>query len=240
MISTNVSSKAENKRHFISEVQPITEFSLQSQLFECEFNPKEYNDHLFETLAVIPPESIHSAKDKRKAEFLAGRYCAQQTLKHHGYKNVNIPVGQDRCPQWPEGIAGSITHAGNRAICAISRVSFGIGIDYELPIADKTANEIKNLIVGESEKELFSNLGLPFADLLTLTFSIKESLFKALYPRVKKYFDFLDAELFDIDLSQQKISLRLQKDLNSEAKSGQTFNGKYHFHKGGILTLIEY
>ncbi|GAA5442183.1 hypothetical protein Misp06_00352 [Microbulbifer sp. NBRC 101763] len=240
MIHTSTPPQNQGTKEFISEVRPITKLPLQGQLFECEFNPKEYSDLLFKALDVTLSEDVRLARDKRKSEFLAGRYCAQQALNHYGYQNIDIPIGQDRSPQWPKGVIGSITHAGNRAVCAISRQSVGLGIDYELPVTDKTANEISNLIVSEKEKLLLSNSGLPYANWLTLIFSIKESLFKALYPKVKQYFDFLDAEVFSIDHVQQTISLKLLRNLTPEVRSGQIYDGKYCFHQGGILTLIEY
>ncbi|SUI55146.1 Uncharacterised protein [Serratia marcescens] len=54
---------------------------------------------------------------------------------------------------------------------------------------------------------------LPFNELLTLTFSAKESLFKALYPQVRCYFDFLDARMVAVDTQRQTFVLALLKTL---------------------------
>lgn len=60
--------------------------------------------------------------------------------------------------------------------------------------ADRLAGEI----LTPSELEAFASLGdHERAELVTRTFSLKESLFKALYPLVKQRFYFQDAEVLE-------------------------------------------
>ncbi|MBF4190154.1 4'-phosphopantetheinyl transferase superfamily protein, partial [Serratia ureilytica] len=64
---------------------------------------------------------------------------------------------------------------------------------------------------------------LPFNELLTLTFSAKESLFKALYPQVRRYFDFLDARMVAVDAQRQTFELALLTTLTPHCCAGRRF-----------------
>ena len=52
---------------------------------------------------------------------------------------------------------------------------------------------------------------------LTLIFSAKESLFKALYPSVGYYFDFKDAEITEVNYTQTFLKFRLLKSLGARS-----------------------
>ncbi|WP_445356039.1 4'-phosphopantetheinyl transferase [Microbulbifer sp. EKSA008] len=209
-------------------------------MVETTFCPERYDDQFFSHLNIPFPSSLVKAVPSRRAEFLAGRSCAHLALRELGVPVREIPIGINRCPVWPEGVQASITHAGNRAICAASTTSQGLGIDYETTIAAKTAEEIKRNIVSDSEESLLSESGFPQEQWLTMAFSIKESLFKALYPLVGKYFDFLDAEITTLSPLQQKLELKILRDLSSRVPSGNTYTGTYHPHQDGILSIVEY
>ncbi|MFA0813250.1 4'-phosphopantetheinyl transferase family protein [Microbulbifer epialgicus] len=241
MMMKNSSNFADLAQYnFISKTEQISLSGFSDVLWECQYNPEHYDDQLFTKLGISFPEEIRRSIVKRKAEFLSGRHCAQLALKQLGYDNTEIPIGDRRAPRWPHGLKGSITHAGNIALCALSINSESVGIDYELLITDKTATGIKGNIVNLMEEARLSYSGMSINHWLTIAFSIKESLFKALYPIVNQYFDFLDAEITNINEKEQILSLTLKRDLCTDVRSGQIFNGRYYFHRSGILTLMEY
>ncbi|BBM02798.1 4'-phosphopantetheinyl transferase [Microbulbifer sp. GL-2] len=225
---------------FISADQPIVIPGLPGIIREYQYFPEHYHDSLFCSLGIHFPEDIQKAVTKRKAEFLAGRYSAQQALRQIGCSNFQVPIGTQRSPQWPEGIKGAITHSGNRALCALSKNLELLGIDYELPIPSPTAIEIQRNIVTDSEAQRLSRLDKEMSHWLTIAFSIKESLFKALHPIVNQYFDFLDAEIIEVIPESQSISLSLTRTLCPEAKRGQVLHGSYHPHRDGFFTLVGY
>ena len=68
---------------------------------------------------------------------------------------------------------------------------------------------------------------LPFNELLTLTFSAKESLFKALYPQVRCYFDFLDARMVAVDMQRQTFVLALLKTLTPNCPPAAGLTGAF-------------
>ena len=92
---------------------------------------------LFGDVSKLYPEertAIATAVKSRQQEFTAGRTCARRAMGHLGLPDMAIPVGADRAPIWPAGIAGSISHSTTRCVAAIGRHSDGIkalGLDLE-------------------------------------------------------------------------------------------------------------
>ena len=75
------------------------------------------------------------------------------------------------------------------------------------------------------------------AQLVTLTFSAKESLFKALYPIVQKRFYFEHAELVEWS-SSGHARLRLLTDLTSEWCHGKELEAQFAVSEGQLLSLV--
>ena len=75
------------------------------------------------------------------------------------------------------------------------------------------------------------------ARLVTLTFSAKESLFKALYPIVQKRFYFEHAEVLEWSEAGQ-VRLRLLTDLSPEWRHGAELNGQFCVNQGQLLSLV--
>lgn len=133
---------------------------------------------------------------KRVAEFTLGRTAARLALQELGLKNPP-PVLQKagREPSWPRGIVGSITHCGSWAMAAVARNKSlqGLGIDLE-DVEAVPHEEIADLVCRAAEREWVFRGGdsrLKFA----MLFSAKESVYKALYPLCREFFDFQAVEL---------------------------------------------
>ncbi len=78
-----------------------------------------------------------------------------------------------------------------------------------------------------------------------MAFSAKESLFKALYFSVKKYFDFLDVTIISFQdkpstdsSSFLSLTLELNIDLNESIGKGRIFKISYQWQDEGVLTFI--
>lgn len=69
-----------------------------------------------------------------------------------------------------------------------------------------------------------------------LIFSLKESLFKALYPLVLRRFYFHDAELLSCDNGNAR--LRLLIDLAQEWPTGSELDGQFCEFNGYLLSLV--
>lgn len=77
----------------------------------------------------------------RLAELEAGRVYAKRALTMLDVENVDLPIGPNRAPRWPEGIVGSLTHVrGDKLSHVAAAVGWardirGIGIDVEYAMA---------------------------------------------------------------------------------------------------------
>lgn len=133
------------------------------------------------------PADLAGAVPRRRAEFLAGRLCAMLALRAIG---APPEVGRaGRAPVWPAGATGSIAHAGGRAIAVAARRPARLGVDCETLLTPRTAAEIGPLILAEPEWRLRPE-AMEEARFLTLAFSAKEALYKALSDSLDEIPDF--------------------------------------------------
>jgi 4'-phosphopantetheinyl transferase EntD len=128
--------------------------------------------------------SVGSVSTKRLRELQCGRYYAKQALSELGISNVDLPIGRNRAPIWPDQIIGSITHVqrGASGYCAAAVArrdevsALGIDLEYDNGLAPLMWPRFL------SEAELREISALPAADreaeVLT-RWCIKESLVKA-------------------------------------------------------------
>jgi 4'-phosphopantetheinyl transferase EntD len=132
--------------------------------------------------------------EMRRREFAAGRQAARAALAALGCPPVAIPVGEMRRPLWPAGHVGSISHAGGLAAAAAAKAGevAALGIDIEL--AGSSPLEAEGLIQLPEEAAARPAAISPALWLL-LHFSMKESLFKCVYPLRGTPLDFLDVAL---------------------------------------------
>lgn len=170
------------------------------------------------------PDDLRKAVPKRRAEFLAGRFCAAVALRQLGLPE-SVPR-QGRAPVWPDGVAGSITHSKDRAIAAVSRHHRCVGLDCEGYVADDRATQLSASIFTEAESRLRPD-ALPYGRFFTLVFSAKESLYKALSPRLTRVPNFHEVTL--TDLAPGEMGLLFE---------GQPHRARFRLSGKDVLTLV--
>lgn len=209
---------------------------------QCRYYQEEYYDAAFDQFSVTKPSTLLQATLKRKSEFLAGRYCARLALinfidEDDLSNGIHISINLDRSPQWPPGIVGSITHSNDTAAAVISRARNyrGLGIDCETLLPYSEAFEIRDRIL--HEKDVLCKMTTPMELRLavTLAFSAKESLYKALYPTTKSFLDFQDVYIKRINANS--VTLTLDKTLNSILPMGTDFEVLYSINNYQIMTF---
>ncbi|MGH8354078.1 MAG: 4'-phosphopantetheinyl transferase family protein, partial [Pseudomonas sp.] len=154
---------------------------------------------------------------------------------------ASVPaVGADRAPPGPAGVVGSITHGGGWAAALVARREDwrGLGLDMEQLLAPARAERLAGEILTPVELRRLPALDAEQrARLVTLTFSLKESLFKALYPLVQKRFYFQDAELLEWR-EDGSARLRLLSALSADWPSGAELDGQFALFDGRLLSLV--
>ncbi len=225
---------------FIRNIDFFTPDGYPGQVARCHFALADYRDESYPEAGFTLPDHLARAVPKRRAEYLAGRFLARQLLAPLGFADFTLARGEDRAPQWPPGIAGALSHNSHTALCAVHRESGlgGVGLDVETLLSVERAEELWSAIVSPAEREALLGETLPFNALLTLTFSAKESLFKALYPQVRCYFDFLDARMTAVDVQRQTFVLELLKTLTSHCAAGRRFSGHFWREGDDVTTFI--
>ena len=182
--------------------------------FAIPFGVDQYQDTLYDVHHIQRPVGFADAVLSRRAEFLAGRYCAARALAEFGAR-THVGVGEHRAPLWPAGMLGTISHTSCLAVALVGRRGTidGLGVDVEDVPHDGMVEDVRqHVLVGQDEQRVRVS-SLPFAVGATLAFSAKESLFKALYPHVGAYFGFDAARIVALDPDTQTIELALAHDL---------------------------
>jgi len=209
-------------------------------LVSSAFDPKQLVDGDFQRCLIEPPASIQRSVAKRQTEYLAGRLCAREAMRRLDGR-LQVPViGEDRAPIWPEDICGSITHSNGWAAAIVaSKLHWrGLGMDMENLLAPERAARLAGEIMLPDELErMAAGPEHQIAQCVTLTFSLKESLFKALYPLVLKRFYFHDAEV--LEWSEEGVArMRLKIDLSPEWHNGKELDAQFSVQHGQILSLV--
>ncbi|UXV18465.1 4'-phosphopantetheinyl transferase superfamily protein [Pseudomonas fluorescens] len=194
----------------------------------------------FQRSAVPPPASIQRSVAKRQAEFLAGRVCARAALLRLDQLDCVPAIGEDRAPVWPGHISGSITHSTGHAAAIVAHKAQwrGLGMDLENVLTLERAERLAGEILTADELQRMAALPREqIALLVTLTFSVKESLFKALYPIVQKRFYFEHAEVLEWSAAGY-VRLRLLTDLSAQWCHGTELEGQFVVDGEQLLSLV--
>ncbi|MBC3464685.1 4'-phosphopantetheinyl transferase superfamily protein [Pseudomonas sp. RW10S2] len=206
-------------------------------LVSCAFDPKRLAADDFQRAGIAQSHSLQRSVAKRQAEYLAGRVCAREALQRLDGRDYVPGSHEDRSPVWPAGIRGSITHGQGWAAAVVAHEGAcnGIGLDQESLLDDERAERLAGEILTADELQRLdrSMIGLG----VTLTFSLKESLFKALYPLTLKRFYFEHAEVLEWDATGH-ARLRLLTELSSEWHHGRELDGQFCLQDGHLLSLV--
>lgn len=179
---------------------------LDNAIGLCAADPAMWSAPVFAAEEKI----IQAATVKRQAEFRAGRHCAHRLLNQLGYRDFALLKQADRQPLWPSDVVGSISHTQGFCMvaCASAHRIKLLGLDVENNLA--LDDDVLAATHHAAEKwYLDQHPALP----ARLIFSIKESIFKCLYPQVKTYFDFLDVEIV-LNPEQGMFHYRVHADAN--------------------------
>lgn len=211
----------------------------------CHFDKHLYHEGIPGQLGLALPSTLAGAVQKRKAEFIAGRYCAREALGQLGDKlDAAIGIGAHREPLWPPGFVGSITHTHGFASAVVgsrTRVR-AVGIDSETWVAPAIVDEVERqvLTAGESyadHQHLFESR----RHYLTLVFSAKESLYKCLFPLVNQFFGFHAAVISPQasgSATGGQFRYELLEDLNADFCKGYSGYGSYSIRADFVHSAV--
>lgn len=161
------------------------------------------------------------AAPSRLAEYAGGRLAARRAMAGIGLPPVAIPMGTDRAPVWPDGLAGSITHSGGVCLAAVSTgAMLGIDLEQDRPLdADSAA-----IVLLPEEDATFS----------AMIFSAKEAVYKAQYPLTRTLFGF---DTLAVTMADGSFAARFRRAVGCFDK-GAVVRGRYARVGGQVLTVV--
>lgn len=121
----------------------------------------------------------------------AGRDLARALCAQIGISVAALPRAPQQYPIWPDGLRGAISHDADfaAAIVASADQFGGVGIDIEP--AEDLSLDLRTMISPAEELAAFSDM--PFST--KALFSIKEAVYKAVYPHDGIFLDFHDVKI---------------------------------------------
>jgi 4'-phosphopantetheinyl transferase EntD len=185
-------------------------------------------------------KAIDGFHPNRKNEFLLGRVCAAQAYQACTKKELlDLPPNKDRSPAWPNDVVGTISHNQSwvGAAVALKKDLLAIGMDFE--VMGRTRAALSSQI--RSPGDILTHPKFNEEELLTLIFSCKESLYKALHPVVKIFFGFEDAAVKKIDVENGLFEIVLLTTLSPAygPDARHFFKGRFTIYNNSCLTVLE-
>jgi enterobactin synthetase component D len=197
----------------------------------CRFDLERFNGDCFAREGIWLPDAVSRSVPKRQADYFHGRLAARRALALLGQPGGQVGMGSSREPLWPEGVVGSITHAGPyaAAMAVDAAALFGVGIDLEQVVNLDQRPSLQSVVMGSAELALLESLRahIAYDALLTLVFSAKESFFKAAFYSVKRYFDFDAVALTRFDASSRLLTFEIREHLSPRLTTGTAFSVSY-------------
>lgn len=202
------------------------------------FDIQAFTPDLFAELRIPCPPAIQRAARKRQAEYLASRWLVREIAALCGVAEFILTNDADRAPCWPSAFTASLSHTAGLVFALADTEKRAVGIDVEHWMNQELAEETSNILMDDAEKQLLSSLSLSLAQATTLLFSLKESLYKALWPEVRHYIDFLQVRLLALDEQQQTATLQLDETLSTRYPRSRCFQARFALTRQCVFTWI--
>ncbi|WP_394205018.1 4'-phosphopantetheinyl transferase [Shewanella waksmanii] len=240
MIVAKGEQRAQPFKEFISSLSTCFYKRFNVHFCVCHYSQADYHPQLFDSFEIEKPMRIIQSVATRQAEFLAGRYAAKCALSKLGVREHQVRSGRERVPLWPDNTLGSISHTADIAISVVSERASNVvlGVDIEPIMRLETAYDIAQIVMSGEEQCFFDERNIPIEVATTLTFSAKESLFKAIYPFVGVYLEFDASQVVFLDTAARCFQLKLCPELCVKVPGGGVFDGIYFEYRGHLITLI--
>jgi enterobactin synthetase component D len=152
-------------------------------------------DQLADALACLPADEQAVAlrsSEVRRRDLICGRTALHAALAELAPELASHPILPDDrgAPVLPPGWVGSISHKGSRAAAIVAAAGEArVGIDLER--AAPSRQDIASRILTARELAALDDTSLG----PTLRFAIKEAIYKAIDPFVRRYVGFTEVEL---------------------------------------------
>lgn len=187
-------------------------------------------------LATLPPaEADHARtlKGYRQVQFVGGRIGLRRACEQLGVKPPALLPDDRGAPRLPDGLVGSVSHKRNLAVGMVSQAAGGtLGVDLE-DYAPARPGIASHVLTPREQAQL-----APLPDdrrwiALLTRFSIKEAIYKALDPYVRRYVGFHEAEVEPDLQGGARVTLQL-----AHGEGPFRTDARYEWLHGRLLTSV--
>ncbi|TPV96419.1 MAG: 4'-phosphopantetheinyl transferase superfamily protein [Myxococcales bacterium FL481] len=148
--------------------------------------------------ALWPAEAgfVAHAVRKRQREFASARVCARRLLSQMAIQPTAIVPDADRCPQWPGGVVGSITHTRHFSVVALAPANACTGLGVDIEPRTSIEVELSRIICLEPERDWLEQHPPDQRGLwVRRFFCAKEAFYKAQFPLTRRKLGFKDVHV---------------------------------------------
>ena len=144
-------------------------------------------------LALLPDEILAFAGSVIKVRRASGaaRIVARQLLSRFGQAPRAIPKSTAGMPVWPDGIVGSLAHDARIAVAAMAQQHEFLSVGVDVEPAEPLAADLLDIVATPKERQTIQDDPLRGR----LLFSVKEAIYKAVYPLDRTFLDHHDVEV---------------------------------------------
>lgn len=184
-------------------------------------------------LSDLYSSELKSFAQKRKDDFLSGRFIAHYALKKliPGHTMDKIARSESGRPIFQNSLKGSIAHSDQYACAYITTETdiSAVGIDVESLFDQDTYSKMNKVVFTNNELDRIKRSRDPLL-ISTIIFSAKESLYKCIHQRYKRFIDFKEVETIGTNQEERSFKLRIDKEIIS---------GNFYVEGNSIFTVIE-
>ncbi len=179
-------------------------------------------------------EAIGEVVPGRWWDWVMGRLCARRALEELGIEPAPILSGDKREPLWPGEAVGAITHTRGYAAAAVALAADVVAVGIDAEPDEPLPEGVLARVTGPEERDWVasaSDLGVGHPD--RLVFSAKESVYKAWYPRARRWLGFEDARVH-VEPTTASFTVEILVD-----GPLSVVRGRYGSIDGVLLTAVE-
>ena len=196
-------------------------------------SPEPVPDTVLSQLASDEADLARQLRGYSQVQFVGGRIALRRACEQLGVRPPALLRDDRGAPVLPEGMVGSISHKRTLAVAMVASARGGsLGVDLEEYGPPRLG--IEGHVLTESESKAVAPLPDPrkWTSIL-IRFSIKESIYKALDPYVRRYVGFHEAIVTPDLHGNARVELNL--------KGGEgpfEADARYEWLHGKLLTSV--
>jgi 4'-phosphopantetheinyl transferase EntD len=158
-------------------------------------------------------------------------------------KEFPLHIREDRRPDWPNEIVGSITHTNDYCAAVVARKSNCKAIGLDAEVVNKITPDLYHYICTAEERDRLASMNPAMrAKTAALIFSAKEAFYKCQYTLTGEFLDFRDIQL-NIDalsFEEGRCTSLPTRDILLTQHLAPPYEGRFYFGCNLIISGFQF